>query len=218
MMCCVSGGPGGLRCFIRQQALWRPPVWLRACQLPGLPSPGGGLRSGGHCGNRLWERTSGWGRRMSGALWSCSSKTWRSSGDFRNLADYSEHLMTECLVQTCISCRWQRTTVGSLRSKPLCVFGRDELITKESVHQTELCFMLLTSSILLAQVWLQRGRRFTCVTSGRPGRRSNRPKRTQSSPPFSRISGEGWRWGHNLSFLPVCLMSVSLNSSELMMV
>lgn len=71
---------------------------------------------------------------------------------------------------------------------------------------------------LLVQVWRQRGRRCSSVTSGRPGRRSNRPKRTQSSPPFLRISGEGWRWGLHLSFFHVGLMLVSLKSSGWMII
>lgn len=50
---CVSGGPGGLWHSIWQQALRRPPVRLRACQLPGLAPAGGGVRACRDHGHRL---------------------------------------------------------------------------------------------------------------------------------------------------------------------
>lgn len=78
----------------------------------------------------------------------------------------------------------------------------------------QLCFdmywcrsvLLVLRVTLMLQVWLQRGKRCTSVTSGRPGRKSSRLKRTKSSPPFLRISKEGSRWGQ--SFLPSCMSNV----------
>lgn len=64
-----------------------------------------------------------------------------------------------------------------------------------------LLMLLELRTLLVVQVWLQRGMRCTYQTSGRPGRRSNRLKRIQSSPPFLRMPREGWRWGRFL-FLP----------------
>lgn len=59
---CVLGGPGGLWHSIWQQALRRPPVRLCACQLPGLASTGGSVRSCRDYGHRLWGGASWWGK------------------------------------------------------------------------------------------------------------------------------------------------------------
>ena len=104
--------------------------------------------------------------------------------------------------------RWQRSSVSSFRTV-CCLKVTSDAFNKKTLTQK----FYLTLCLSLVQAWPQRGRRCISVTSGRPGRRSNRLKRTQSSPPFLRISGEGWRWGYDQSvissFLYLCLMHVS---------